>query len=675
MLTSTACSVTGHHHSVTRVKVYDPAMANPIPHAFVFIPTDPMGKIPAITPGAKTCGTCDLPLGGYVVATTTDATGSFSLSGVPTGTQIPVVVQIGKWRREVFVNTTACQDTALLAPCLLSPLACGQPRSSRATMPGHGPLTGAADNPRVTPRAVRDRRTDAGANNPPSPDATVGIDATGAGADAQVAFIVDGAAQVDAGCPGPDLRCHVAACSGQGTTSVSGKVYDPAMANPIPHAFVFVPTDPMGKLPVITAGAKTCDTCGLSLGSYVAATMSDATGSFSLSGVPTGTQIPVVVQIGKWRREVFVATTACQDTALGPAFTHLPATQAEGDMPAMALLTGGADNLGCLLAQFGIGRGEFSSPHAGGRLDVYQGLGGSAGLGLGGGAPGLSSGTAGDCTSTSCPLWSGKQSLESYDIVLLSCEGSTYDQPIDAGGIATGINVTPVGKQAMHDWLGEGGKVFATHFQYTWFENSPAADFQGIATWLGSSSGNEQGSFIVETSFPKAQDFRTDLVDAGAMVADGGLALTGVGTSVSSVNPPALAWIEDPSSQDTKYFTFTTPVGGSTCGKAAFSDLHAGGMPQGDIPGSCTSGPLDSQQKAMELLFFDLSACVSDDSKAAPGPPPSGMTLKHEAERSSVRPRAATAARPGRDGPLVARRALARLRAAAYRGARETLAG
>jgi hypothetical protein len=27
---------------------------------------------------------------------------------------------------------------------------------------------------------------------------------------------------------------------------------------------------------------------------------------------------------------------------------------------------------------------------------------------------------------------------------------------------------------------------------------------------------------------------------------------------------------------------------------------------------------------AMELLFFDLSACVSDDSKAAPGPPPSG---------------------------------------------------
>jgi hypothetical protein len=508
---------------------------------------------------------------------------------------------------------------ALVAACILSGPGCGQTVIEIVNSPGD------ASAPGFDGAGVVVTTDDAG-NNPPSFDATVGIDATDAtdaGADAQVAFIVDGAAQVDAGCPGPDLRCHVAACSGQGTTSVSGKVYDPAMANPIPHAFVFVPTDPMGKIPAITPGAKTCETCDLPLGSYVVATTTDATGSFSLSGVPTGAQIPVVVQIGKWRREVFVTTTSCQDTALSPAFTHLPATQAEGDMPAMALLTGAADNLGCLLAQFGIGRSEFTSPHAGGRLDVYQGAG-SSGFGLGGGAPGLSSGTAGDCTSTSCTLWSGKQSLESYDIVLLSCEGNTYDQPIDAGGIATGINVTPVGKQAMHDWLSEGGKLFATHFQYTWFENSPEADFQGIATWLGSSGGSGQGSFIVETSFPKAQDFRAELVDAGAMVADGGLALTGVGTSVSSVNPPALAWIKDPSSQDTKYFTFTTPVGASACGKAAFSDLHAGGTPQGDIPASCTSGPLNAQQMAMELLFFDLSACVSDDSKAAPGPPPSG---------------------------------------------------
>ena len=49
-------------------------------------------------------------------------------------------------------------------------------------------------------------------------------------------------------------------------------------------------------------------------------------------------------------------------------------------------------------------------------------------------------------------------------------------------------NVTKAGKQALHDWLNEGGKVFATHFHYTWFQNGPA-DFQDVANWKGWSLG------------------------------------------------------------------------------------------------------------------------------------------------------------------------------------------
>jgi hypothetical protein len=446
----------------------------------------------------------------------------------------------------------------------------------------------------------------------PGEDATVGaID--GGGTDAGVSIAAD------AGCPGPDLRCHVAACQGT-TTSISGKVYDPAGTNPIPHAFVFVPTDPNGKIPAVTPGAKTCDTCDLPIGSYVAATVSDATGSFSLKGIPAGTRIPIVVQLGKWRREVFVTTTACQNTALTPEDTRLPAAQTEGDMPAMALVTGGADNLGCLVRRFGISAQEFKAPHAGGRLDVYKGLPTSVIAGLSIGAPGLSSGTAGDCTSTSANcVWNSKSSLEAYDLVLLACQGSTYDTAVDAG--TAGANVTTAAKQAMHDWLAEGGKVFATHYHYTWFMNGPS-DFQGIATWLGSSSANGQGTYTVETSFPKAQDLETELADAG-LTTSGGLSMTSVATSVSSVNSPALAWIKDPSNQDTKFFTFTTPVGSGACGKTAFTDVHAGGTPAGDLPASCTSGALTAQERALELLFFDLSACVSDDTKAPPGPPPS----------------------------------------------------
>lgn len=38
----------------------------------------------------------------------------------------------------------------------------------------------------------------------------------------------------------------------------------------------------------------------------------------------------------------------------------------------------------------------------------------------------------------------------------------------------------------------------------------------------------------------------------------------------------------------------------------------------GDIPGVCAGPPLSAQLKALEFLFFDLSACVSNDSLPPP---------------------------------------------------------
>jgi hypothetical protein len=415
-------------------------------------------------------------------------------------------------------------------------------------------------------------------------------------------------------CPDADLRCHVDTCAGT-STSISGTVYDPAGKNPIPHVFVFVPTAATA-LPTITWGAKTCDTCSLPIGSYVTATMTDATGKFTLTGVPTGTAVPLVLQIGKWRRQFPVGTTSCQNTTIPAGQARLPRNRKEGDMPEMALLTGGLDDIGCFLTRVGIDAMEYGGPGSGGALDVYQGL--SVG-GLSG--PQLSNGVAGNCTNTNCPLWGSKASLERYDIVVLGCEGDTFDATVDGGLLAGGLsNVTATAKQAMHDWLGEGGKVFATHFHYTWFMNGPS-DFQGVASWLGYSLGTGSGTTAIQTSFPKGQDLRNALLDAGAL-SNGNLNVSGMSSSVLSVNAPALAWVKDQSNQDPKYLTFTTPVG-SACGKVGFSDLHAGGAPSGDVPGSCSAQGLTAQEKALELLFFDLSACVSDDSMAPPGPPPS----------------------------------------------------
>jgi hypothetical protein len=430
------------------------------------------------------------------------------------------------------------------------------------------------------------------------------------------------------GCTG--LQCNVpAGC----TTSITGTVYDPAGANPLYNVVVYVPNDASGTLPEIKSGTNTCNTCDVSIGNYVAATTSLADGTFQLTGVPAGENIPIVVQIGKWRRMATIPEVkACANTALpGSSMTRLPAKRSEGNIPQMALVTGGSDNLGCFLKGIGLDPAEYSAPHAGGRLDIYQGLGGS------GSAPGLSSGTAGDCTTDNpgC-VWNSKSNLEAYDIVLLACEGNTFD-PADSDFQGVVSNKTASAKAALHDWLDEGGKVFATHFHYTWFKNGPS-DFQGIATWLGNSNGADLSLYTIDTSFTKGMVLKQWLGIVGAL-SGAQISLSQVAESVGQVKPPTQRWIynsgsdiQNGMSNDTKYMSFLTPIGGiptadagesgpQYCGKAVFSDLHAGGSPAGSIPDACAGPPLSAQLKALEFLFFDLSACVALDSLPPPPPP------------------------------------------------------
>jgi hypothetical protein len=430
--------------------------------------------------------------------------------------------------------------------------------------------------------------------------------------------------QGDGGRPSASTRC-----SGTGlctlvptgcTTSLSGTVYDPAGLNPLYNVVVFVPNDPAGKLPAIQTGTHSCNTCDVSIGDYVAATATDAQGHFNLANVPATTHVPLVVQTGKWRREVFLPQVkACSDNAVPAADSRLPRSQVEGDLPQMALLVGGCDDTACFMQNVGIADNEFTSPGGGGRLDIYQGVGGAT----------FSGGTPGNCGTAACPLWASEQSLEAYDIVVLSCECGENNQTKPASAI-----------QAMHDWLGEGGKVFASHYHYTWFENGPT-DFQGVADWLGSSPASGAGNYDLDTSFPNGVQYKAWLSNVGALNSDGTIALSSVAASVSAANPPTQRWIYDPTSGQPKYMSFLTPVGGlpkaadaaadapGYCGKAVFTDLHMSGQfgasPVANVPAGCTSGPLTPLEKALEFLFFDLSACVAPESEPPPLPPPAPM--------------------------------------------------
>ncbi len=419
-------------------------------------------------------------------------------------------------------------------------------------------------------------------------------------------------------------------CPNGGHTPLSGTVYDPAGQNPLYGVFVFVPDDPAGKLPPITPGTRSCDnTCAAPIAHYVSVAVTDAKGAFTLPDVPTGTSIPLVVQTGKWRRKTLVPSTKnCADTVVPPSLSRLPKNHDDGEMPQMALLTGGCDDLGCFMRSIGIDASEFSRPRGGGRLDVYQGVNAPGGA-VSGSAPNLTDGGAGNCTGAGCPLWSTKSDLEYYDLVLLACECDEY--------MAT---KPPSAMTALHDWLNEGGKVFATHFHYTWFKNGPS-DFQGMATWLGWSAGTGSGTYTLNTSFPKGITYRDWLNNVGAATGSS-IALTEVASSVSSVSSNATRWIDDDSTSppDAKYLSFLTPIGGVSdagpeggrdgppqyCGKAVFTDLHTSRRPSGDVPGACTAGPLTAQQKALEFLFFDLSACVApNDTQPPPFPPPNSQ--------------------------------------------------
>lgn len=116
-----------------------------------------------------------------------------------------------------------------------------------------------------------------------------------------------------------------------------------------------MPSDPKGTLPPITPGTNSCNSCDTPIGNYVAVAQSDIHGKFTMTGVPATNNVPFVVQIGKWRRRVFLKTVqACTDNAVPASASRLPASHLEGDMPQMAIATGEADNLGCFLHDIGI---------------------------------------------------------------------------------------------------------------------------------------------------------------------------------------------------------------------------------------------------------------------------------------------------------------------------------
>ena len=165
--------------------------------------------------------------------------------------------------------------------------------------------------------------------------------------------------------------CKQKACADGGKTTVHGTVYDPAGKVPLYNVVVYVPK---GDVPPLASGA-TCDRCDGNSVSAVASALTDTHGNFVLNDVPVGTDIPLIMKVGKWRRQIKIPTvTACSDLALTDVNqTRLPRKQSEGDIPLIAITTGGADSMECLPRRMGIDDSEFTTDSGKGRIHLYAG--------------------------------------------------------------------------------------------------------------------------------------------------------------------------------------------------------------------------------------------------------------------------------------------------------------
>jgi hypothetical protein len=457
-------------------------------------------------------------------------------------------------------------------------------------------------------------------------------------------------------CPA-GLNCNVF-CDGGATTSISGKVYDPAMKDALYNVAVYVPARPLQPLPKgVPTGADACSCAALFKSGAIASTTTAADGSFKLTNVPAGSGVPLVLQIGKWRRVVTINVTECQDNPQADKSLALPGTVPAGDssdnMPDIAVSTGSADSLECLMLRMGIPASEYvAGPGGTGHVHVYSGgqpgtaFPGTAPIGYPEAHPMLGA------PESDTNLWDSQDHLMPYDITLLSCEGAeTY-------------NAKP---SVLEQYLNAGGRVFASHFHYSWFAGilftpadpqtySPPTDWgSNLASWHadilntapdgGTDTIGPVGGAIDQTlngssaPFPKGQALLQWLGVVNALGQNGVAAQQlsiyqpRYNAVVDSSNAHSQAWITSTGAvpNQTMYFSFDTPVnapappdGGvpNYCGRTVFSDLHVGGNPSttdtSPPPAGCQNVDLSPQEKALEFMLFDLSSCVIPDTIAPP---------------------------------------------------------
>jgi hypothetical protein len=178
-------------------------------------------------------------------------------------------------------------------------------------------------------------------------------------------------------------------------------------------------------------------------------------------------------------------------------------------------------------------------------------------------------------------LWDSDADIMPYDMVFLSCEGQE----------TLGMN-----QQVLFDYASAGGRVYASHYHYAWFNTGPFGE-ANVAQWTR--GGNDMGTIdaVITTTtasgatFPQGVALQSWLGTTGALTG-GELPIVQArhNADLSAANGDSQAWIVADQNATppgaVQYFSFNTPVGAapaSQCGEVVYTDIHVGAA-SNDVP-------------------------------------------------------------------------------------------
>jgi hypothetical protein len=419
---------------------------------------------------------------------------------------------------------------------------------------------------------------------------------------------------VDAALPCVGLQCQQQACPGGASTSLSGTTYAPNGRLPLYNVAVYVPNAPLTPF----SQGVSCERCGtLASGKPIASALSDQEGKFTIKNVPVGKDIPLVFQVGKWRRKVTIAEVkACVNTPLDdPELTRLPRNRREGDLPRVAITSGRCDQLGCMIPKLGVDPSEMGVAGQDRSFVYYQGAGDPLG------PPGMQ--------DAATELWRKPDELQKYDMILNSCLCSEQQAYKGAAGF-----------DAVTRWVNRGGRMFGSHYSYDWLKFSPETSWNAAFQPRGRFLPRVIGPVKIDVSFPKGKALADWMKFLDPALSYGEVPapvvynnLSGMSSQVWATSPTLpVPGVPNPPpevlARRPRFITMNLPAEQPPerqCGKLIHLDVHvtAEDMARpdpGSFPLSCGS-TLNKAEHVLAFFIFDLAACIQEDSRP-PAPPP-----------------------------------------------------